>query len=112
MLLITFLFMVLTLLQLLLYWSTNSKSALTLISSKGLFLKLVEDITSEDTMMQMVTIKMLIPFSITDHGFDYLNTTGILSVLYRFLSSYQKDEFSSVGILYPSKYYYYYFMFF
>jgi len=79
--------------------------ALALISSKGLFTNLVKDITYPDVMMQMVTIQMLIPLSITEYGFDYLNSIGIISGLYRLLSSNPKElDDPSVVILNPSMY--------
>lgn len=53
--------------------------------------------------MQMVTIQMLIPLSITEHGFDYLNSVGVISGLYRLLSSCPKElNDPSVAILNPS----------
>lgn len=53
--------------------------------------------------MQMVTVQMLIPLGITDHGFDYLNSIGIISGLYRLLSSSPKELSNpSVAILNPS----------
>lgn len=79
--------------------------ALALISSKGLFTNLVKDITYPDVMMQMVTIQMLIPLSITEYGFDYLNSIGIISGLYRLLSSNPKElEDPLIVILNPSMY--------
>jgi len=82
--------------------------ALALISSKGLFTNLVKDITGPDVMMQMVTIQMLIPLSITEYGFDYLNSVGIISGLYR-LMRYNPKEFvdTYVIILCPSMYHFY-----
>lgn len=76
-----------------------------MISSKGLFSNLVTDITGPDVMMQMVTIQMLIPLSATEHGFDYLNSVGIISGLYRLLNS-SPNELSdpSAVILSPSMY--------
>ncbi|VVC35962.1 Hypothetical protein CINCED_3A014253 [Cinara cedri] len=67
-------------------WSM-SVDALALISSKGLFSSLIPDITNPDIMMQMVTIQLLVSLGITDHGFDYLNSVGIIRGLYRLLSS-------------------------
>lgn len=56
-------------------------------------------------MMQMVTIQMLIPLSTTEHGFDYLNSVGIISGLYRLLSSSPNELTDpSVIILGPSMY--------
>jgi len=53
----------------------------------------------------MVTIQMLIPLSITDHGFDYLNSVGIISGLYRLLNSIPKElNDPLVVILNPSMY--------
>ncbi|XP_050520531.1 26S proteasome non-ATPase regulatory subunit 5 isoform X2 [Daktulosphaira vitifoliae] len=72
------------------HWA-KSIEALALISSKGLLTNLVSDITNHDIMMQMVTIQMLIPLSTTEHGFDYLNSVGIISGLYRLLSSCPKE---------------------
>lgn len=91
-------------LQILIHWA-ESVDALALISSKGLFTNLVKDITYPDVMMQMVTIQMLIPLSITEYGFDYLNSIGIISGLYRLLSSNPKElDDPSVVILNPSMY--------
>lgn len=55
--------------------------------------------------MQMVTVKMLIPLVITDHGFDYLNSIGIISGLYSLLD-YSSNELvdASVALLNPSMY--------
>lgn len=50
-------------------------------------------------MMQMVTIQMLIPLSITDHGFDYLNSVGIISGLYRLLNSSPKELNDPLGVI-------------
>ncbi|XP_025404940.1 26S proteasome non-ATPase regulatory subunit 5 isoform X2 [Sipha flava] len=72
--------------DLLIHWA-RSVDALALISSKGLFSNLVKDITYPDVMMQMVTLQMLIPLSTIEHGFDYLNSIGIISGIYRLLSS-------------------------
>lgn len=83
----------------------ESVDALSLISSKGLFSKLVSDITYPDVMMQMVTIQMLIPLSVTEHGFDYLNSIGVVSGLYRWLNSGPNElNDPSVVILSPSMY--------
>lgn len=50
---------------------------------------------------------MLIPLSITEHGFDYLNSVGIVSGLYRLLSSSPKElNDPSIVILNPSMYNY------
>ncbi|XP_060833754.1 26S proteasome non-ATPase regulatory subunit 5 isoform X1 [Rhopalosiphum padi] len=76
--------------DILIHWA-KSVDALALISSKGLFSNLVTDITYPDVMMQMVTIQMLIPLSVTEYGFDYLNSIGIISGLYRLLSSNPKE---------------------
>ncbi|XP_025207928.1 uncharacterized protein LOC112603532 isoform X2 [Melanaphis sacchari] len=76
--------------DILIHWA-QSVDALAMISSKGLFSNLVTDITYPDVMMQMVTIQMLIPLSITEYGFDYLNSIGIISGLYRLLSSNPKE---------------------
>ncbi|XP_060874928.1 26S proteasome non-ATPase regulatory subunit 5-like isoform X2 [Metopolophium dirhodum] len=87
--------------DILIHWA-KSVDALALISSKGLFTNLVKDITYPDVMMQMVTIQMLIPLSITEYGFDYLNSIGIISGLYRLLSSNPKElDDPSVVILNP-----------
>lgn len=84
-----------------------SIEALSLITSKGLFSNLVTDITYPDVMMQMVTIQMLIPLSITEYGFDYLNSIGIISGLYRLLSSNPKElNDPMIVILNPSTYQY------
>lgn len=76
--------------QILFHWA-KSIEALALISAKGLFANLVSDISTPDIMMQMVTIQMLIPLTTTEHGFDYLNSIGIVSGLYRLLSSCPKE---------------------
>lgn len=90
--------------QILIYWA-ESVEALALISSKGLFSKLVADVTNSDTMMQMVTIQMLFPLSVTEHGFDYLNSIGIISGLYRVLSSNPTElDDPLISILNPSMY--------
>jgi len=39
----------------------------------------------------MVTIQMLIPLCITEFGFDYLDSIGIISGLYRLMSSYPNE---------------------
>lgn len=87
--------------DILIHWA-KSIDALALISCKGLFDYLVTDITYPDVMMQMVTIQMIIPLSITEYGFDYLNSIGIISGLYRLLSSNPKElEDPTVIILNP-----------
>lgn len=86
------------------YWSSQSIDALKVISSRDLFFNLIEDITGQDTVMQIVTIKSLIPLSITEYGFDYLDGIGVVSGLYRLLCSYGKETLPSAAILYPSKY--------
>lgn len=66
-------------------------------------------------MVQMVLLEMLIPLSIVEHGFDYLNSIGIISGIYRLLSS-RPNELNnpSAVVLNPSMYqniimfYYYY----
>jgi len=101
---ISFLFKAFYFLQILIHWA-KSVDALALISSKGLFSNLVTDITCPDVMMQMVTIQMLIPLSVTEYGFDYLNSIGIISGLYRLLSSNPKElEDPLIVILNPSMY--------
>jgi hypothetical protein len=76
-----------------------------LISSKGLFSNLVKDITYPDVMMQMVTLQMLIPLSTIEHGFDYLNSIGIISGIYRLLSSSPNElNDPSAAVLNPSVY--------
>lgn len=93
-------------LQILIHWA-KSVDALALISSKGLFSNLVTDIKYPDVMMQMVTIQMLIPLSITEYGFDYLNSIGIISGLYRLLNSSPIElDNPSVVILNPSMYWF------
>ncbi|KAF0754890.1 26S proteasome non-ATPase regulatory subunit 5-like, partial [Aphis craccivora] len=87
--------------DILIHWA-KSVDALALISSKGLFSNLVTDIKYPDVMMQMVTIQMLIPLSITEYGFDYLNSIGIISGLYRLLNSSPMElDNPSVVILNP-----------
>ncbi|CAH1725177.1 26S proteasome non-ATPase regulatory subunit 5-like [Aphis gossypii] len=72
--------------DILIHWA-KSVDALALISSKGLFSNLVTDIKYPDVIMQVVTVQMLIPLSITEYGFDYLDSLGIISGLYHLLSS-------------------------
>lgn len=68
---------------------------------------MVTDIKYPDVMMQMVTIQMLIPLSITEYGFDYLNSIGIISGLYRLLNSSPMElDNPSVVILNPSMYWF------
>lgn len=48
---------------------------------------------------------MLIPLSVTEYGFDYLNSIGIVSGLYRILNSSPKELNDPMSvILNPSKY--------
>jgi len=77
-------------LQVLFHWAM-SVDALALISSKGLFSKLVKDITSSDVTIQIVVIHMLIPLCTTEFGFDYLDSLGIISGLYSLMSSYPNE---------------------
>lgn len=58
-------------------------------------------------MMQMVIIQMLIPLSITEVGFDYLSSMGIINGLYRLLSSNPAElDDPNAFILNPSAYQY------
>lgn len=80
--------------------------ALALISSKGLFSNLVTDITCSDVTMQMVTIQMLIPMCTVEFSFDYLDSVGIISGLYRLMRSCPNELSYDpvIDILNPSTY--------
>lgn len=55
-------------------------------------------------MVQMVTLQMLMPLSIIEHGFDYMNSIGIISGIYRLLSSSTRElSDPSAFVLNPSK---------
>lgn len=89
-------------LQVFIHWA-DSRDGLLLIVSKGLFSNLVTDVTNHDVMMQLVTIQMLIPLVITNHGFEYLHSVGIIRELYHLLTSNPgESNDSAVVILNPS----------
>lgn len=68
---------------------------------------MVTDIKYPDVIMQVVTVQMLIPLSITEYGFDYLDSLGIISGLYHLLSSSPIElDNPSVVILNPSMYWF------
>lgn len=83
-----------------------SMDNLRILSSTNLYSNLVADISNPDIMMQMVTIQMLIPLSVTEYGFDFLCCIGVINGLYNLLSSNPTElDDPSVVILQPSKCY-------
>lgn len=65
--------------------SKDSEENFSQLSSSGLITQILEELDSNDVLLRMNIVELLIQLGLSRHGYNYLEQNGILSKLFAFI---------------------------